>query len=386
VPRAAAALAATLVALAVVLAPSASASPSLKVGIFDDGVVLYGEPDLVFPQLAKTGTQLLRVNLWWSGPGISVATRKPKRPGDPKDPAYNWDTYDRTVRFSIVNNIQPIFSIIGTPPWANAAKGWNVAPTNARDLRLFAAAAQKRYSGTFVNADGITLPRVSLWMAWNEPNNPVFLKPQYRRTGKTWAIQSGRDYAKMCNAVVQGVKSIQRSSTVACGATGPRGNNNPNSSRPSVSPLPFLRAMKLGGAKGFDAYAHHPYYGSPAETPSTPPPPGKRGRPPTAVTLGNIDVLIKEIDRLYGKRMRIWVTEYGYQTNPPDRFYGVTYSKQAKYLTQAVSVVRANPRIDVFLWFLLRDEERLGGWQSGLTTFEGRRKSSFNAFRRAVLG
>jgi hypothetical protein len=386
VPRAAAALAATLVALAVVLAPSASASPSLKVGIFDDGVVLYGEPDLVFPQLAKTGTQLLRVNLWWSGPGISVATRKPKRPGDPKDPAYNWDTYDRTVRFSIVNNIQPIFSIIGTPPWANAAKGWNVAPTNARDLRLFAAAAQKRYSGTFVNADGITLPRVSLWMAWNEPNNPVFLKPQYRRTGKTWAIQSGRDYARMCNAVVQGVKSIQRSSTVACGATGPRGNNNPNSSRPSVSPLPFLRAMKLGGAKGFDAYAHHPYYGSPAETPSTPPPPGKRGRPPTAVTLGNIDVLIKEIDRLYGKRMRIWVTEYGYQTNPPDRFYGVTYSKQAKYLTQAVSVVRANPRIDVFLWFLLRDEERLGGWQSGLTTFEGKRKSSFNAFRRAVLG
>jgi hypothetical protein len=386
VPRAAAALAATLVALAVVLAPSASASPSLKVGIFDDGVVLYGEPDLVFPQLAKTGTQLLRVNLWWSGPGISVATRKPKRPGDPKDPAYNWDTYDRTVRFTIVNNNQPINTNIGTPPWANAAKGWNVAPTNARDLRLFAAAAQKRYSGTFVNADGITLPRVSLWMAWNEPNNPVFLKPQYRRTGKTWAIQSGRDYARMCNAVVQGVKSIQRSSTVACGATGPRGNNNPNSSRPSVSPLPFLRAMKLGGAKGFDAYAHHPYYGSPAETPSTPPPPGKRGRPPTAVTLGNIDVLVKEIDRLYGKRMRIWVTEYGYQTNPPDRFYGVTYSKQAKYLTQAVSVVRANPRIDVFLWFLLRDEERLGGWQSGLTTFEGKRKSSFNAFRRAVLG
>jgi hypothetical protein len=386
VPRATAALAAIAVAIAVVLAPSAAASTSLKVGIFDDGVVLYGEPDLVFPQLAKTSTQMLRVNLWWSGPGITVATRKPKRPGDPSDSAYNWDTYDRTVRFSIVNGIQPIFSIIGTPPWANSAKGWNVAPTNARDLRLFAAAAQKRYSGTFVNADGITLPRVSMWMAWNEPNNPVFLKPQYRRTGRTWAIQSGRDYAKICNAVVQGVKSVQRSSKVACGATGPRGNNNPNSSRPSVSPLPFLRAMKSGGAKGFDAYAHHPYYGSPAETPSTPPPPGRRGQPPTAVTLGNINVLIKEIDRLYGRRTRVWVTEYGYQTNPPDRFYGVTYSKQAKYLTQAVSIARANPRIDVFLWFLLRDEQRLGGWQSGLTTFEGKRKPSFNAFRRAALG
>ena len=377
--------AALAVAVAVVLAPTASASQSLRIGIFDDGVVLYGEPDLVFPQLQKTRTQLLRVNLWWSGPGITVATRKPKRPADPNDPAYNWDTYDRTVRFSIVNGIIPIFSIIGTPPWANAAKGWNVAPTNARDLQNFAAAAQKRYSGTFVNADGVVLPRVSLWMAWNEPNNPVFLKPQYRRVGKTWTIQSGRDYAKLCNAVVSGIKSVQRTSKVACGATGPRGNNNPNSSRPSVSPIPFLRAMKAGGAKGFDAYAQHPYYGSPAETPSTKPPPGLRGQPPTAVTLGNIDVLIGELDRLYGRQMRVWVTEYGYQTNPTDQIFGVPWSKQAAYLTQAVSIVRANPRIDMFLWFLLRDEQRLSGWQSGLMTYDGKRKPSFAAFQRAAI-
>ena len=380
----AAALVASAAGLALCLAPTASASGSLRVGIFDDGMVLYGEPDAVFAQLSKTETQLVRVNLWWAGPSLKVVTARPRRPADPNDPAYNWDTYDRTVRFAVVNGMQPIFSIIGTPPWANAAKGWNVAPTNAGDLRSFAAAAQKRYSGTFVNADGVTLPRVSLWMAWNEPNNPVFLKPQYRRAGKGWTIESGRAYAKICNAVVQGIKSVQRSSKVACGATGPRGNNNPNSSRPSVSPLPFLRAMKAGGAKGFDAYAHHPYYGSPAETPTTKPPPGRRGQPPTAVTLGNFDVLVKEIDRLYGKRMRIWITEYGYQTNPPDKIFGVTWRKQATYLTQAVAWARRNPRVDVFLWFLLRDEERLGGWQSGLTTVTGQRKASFRAFQQAV--
>ena len=382
--RLGAAAAALAVGVALALAPAAGGSGSLKLGIFDDGVVLYGEPDLVFPQLARTGTQLLRVNLWWAGPGIRVATRKPRRPGDPNDPAYNWDTYDRTVRFAIVNGIEPVFSFVGTPPWANAAKGWNVAPTSARDLRLFAAAAQKRYSGTFVNADGVTLPRVSLWMAWNEPNNPVFLKPQFRRAGKAWAIQSGRDYALICNAVVQGIKSVDATSKVACGATGPRGNNNPNSSRPSVSPLAFLRAMKAGGAKGFDAYAHHPYYGSPAETPSTKPPPGSRGQPPTAVTLGNVELLVKELDLLYGKRMRIWVTEYGYQTFPPDRIFGVTPSKQASYLTQAVALARKHPRIDMFLWFLLRDEQRLDGWQSGLMTWDGVRKPAFNAFRRAA--
>ena len=384
--RGGAALVAAAVALAACLASTASASPLLRVGIFDDGMVLYGEPDLVFSQLANTGTQLVRVNLWWAGPGIRVATRRPRRPADPSDPAYNWDTYDRTVRFSIVNGMEPVFSIIGTPPWANAAKGWNVAPTNARDLRLFAAAAQRRYSGTFVNADGVTLPRVNLWMAWNEPNNPVFLKPQFRRTGRTWTIQSGRDYAKICNAIVQGVKSVRKASKIACGATSPRGNNNPNSSRPSVSPIPFARAMKAGGATGFDAYAHHPYNGSPAETPTTKPPPGKRGQPPTAVTLGNLDTLVSELNTLYRKRVRFWITEYGYQTNPPDRIAGVTPSKQAAYLLQAVAYARRHPQIDLFLWFLLRDEGRLDGWQSGLTTVTGARKPSFNAFRRAVLG
>ena len=379
-------LVASLLGLALVLAPTAGAVKNVQVGIFDDGVVLYGEPELVFPQLAKTGTKLLRVNLWWAGPGISVATKKPRKGAEPTDLAYNWDTYDRTVRFAVENNINPVFSIIGTPPWANAAKGWNVAPTNARDLRRFAAAAQKRYSGRFVNADGVTLPRVSSWMAWNEPNNPVFLKPQYRRVGTKWAIQSGADYARICNAIVQGIKSVQRTSKVACGATGPRGNNNPSSSRQSVSPIAFLRAMRAGGARGFDAYAHHPYYGSPTETPTTKPRPGLRGQPPTAVTLGNFDVLVKELDRLYGKPMRIWVTEYGYQTNPTDRIFGVPYAKQAAYLTQAVAFARRHPRIDLFLWFLLRDEERLGGWQSGLITFDGKRKSSFNAFRRAALG
>jgi hypothetical protein len=144
--------------------------------------------------------------------------------------------------------------------------------------------------------------------------------------------------------------------------------------------------MKTGGAKGFDAYAHHPYYGSPAETPTTRPPPGLRGRPPTAVTLGNFDLLVAELDKLYGNRTRVWITEYGYQTNPPDRIFGVSDAKQASYLTNAVALARRHPKVDMFLWFLLRDEVRVEGWQSGLMTYDGRRKSSWSAFRRAATG
>ena len=62
--------------------------------------------------------------------------------------------------------------------------------------------------------------------------------------------------------------------------------------------------------------------------------------------------------RLYGNK-RIWITEYGYQTNPPDRVFGVSWANQAKYLTQAYGIAKRHPRIDYFLWFLLRDERRL---------------------------
>ena len=67
---------------------------------------------------------------------------------------------------------------------------------------------------------------------------------------REWNIESREDaidYAKICNAVVKGVrKTTIGASKVACGVTGPRGNNNPNSSRAATSPLAFLRAMKAG--------------------------------------------------------------------------------------------------------------------------------------------
>ena len=126
----------------------------------------------------------------------------------------------------------------------------------------------------------------------------------------------------------------------------------------------------------FDVYAHHPYYGGKNQTPNTPP--GSR----RSVTLGNIGVLLREIKRLYGPK-HLWITEYGYQTNPPDRAIGVSLAKQALYLKQAFARARRNPRIDMMIWFLLRDEPNVpAGWQSGLFDIRGRRKPAYNAFRR----
>jgi hypothetical protein len=177
-------------------------------------------------------------------------------------------------------------------------------------------------------------------LAWNEPNNPVFLAPQYRKVSGRWFPQSAYSYVRICNAIYNGVHSVQHTAAkVACGGTDPRGNNQPRSKRASISPLVFMRGVKKYGLRRFDAWAHHPYASRPTENPTSKPPPGLRGQPPTAVTLGNIDVLIGELDRLYGRQLRVWVTEYGYQTNPTDQIFGVPWSKQAAYLAQAVSIV-----------------------------------------------
>ena len=375
-------IAAALAATVGLCVPAAGASRFVQLGLFDDAQFNYGNPDRVFPMLRDLNTQVIRVSLVWGGPN-GVARRRPVNPQNPNDPAYDWSVYDRTVLYAAQYGIKVVFSIIGTPPWANSAAGVNVKPKSALDLERFAVAAARRYSGSWTARDGRVLPAVRQWLAWSEPNNPAFLRPQFKKVRGKVIIQSAIDYAQICNAIVKGIrKTSVGASKVACGVTGPRGNNNPNSARPSTSPLPFLRAMKKAGAKGFDAYAHHPYYGAPRETPSTPPPPGIHGNAPTAITLGNINLLVKEVTRLYGGK-RIWITEYGYQTNPPDRIFGVSRGNQARYLTQAYGIARRHPRIDMFLWFLLRDETRLvDGWQSGLLTASGAKKPAFAAFEQ----
>jgi hypothetical protein len=212
---------------------------------------------------------------------------------------------------------------------------------------------------------------VKLWLAWNEPNNPVWLTPQYR--GRR--IVSAAAYKKICESIWTGVHFTNLGGEqVACGATGPRGNDAPRSSRPSTSPLAFIRALKKAGLKHFDAFAHHPYYSKPSESPRS----RARGN---NVELGNIGTLISAVTKAWGKKP-IWITEYGFQTKPPDNLFGISLRRQATYVSQAFAIARANPRISMMIWFLLRDDSRLSGWQSGLMTASGKKKPAYRAFQR----
>jgi hypothetical protein len=376
-------------------APTARTSSHMLVGINDEPDTLYGNPATAFATLTALKVQVLRVNLYWGGNKWAVANKKPTDATDPGDPAYNWALYDRLVRYAADHDIKVLFSFLFTPSWANGGKAKSVAPTNAKDLQNFAYAAAERYSGLWIppswqqNASlGIgntPLPKVTMWTAWNEPNNPLWLTPQYKRVGGKWRVESAYQYAKICNAVYTGVHSVLISATegtlkgeqVACGVTGPKGNDAPMGDRPSVDPLTFLTAAKRYGMKTFDVYAHHPYADKGSEAPNYKP----TGAHVRRVQLGNINVLTTLLTKLYGPK-HLWITEYGYQTNPPDNKtgFGVSWAKQALYMKQAYAIARKNPRIDMMLWFLVRDEANLGGWQSGLETVTGKKKPAWSAF------
>src|SRR6476646_6810357 len=110
-------VAAVLVALA---APATSwASSHIRFGVDDDQIVGAGpagdsEPDA----LDSLGVRLVRYTVNWR----RVAPRKPEKPLDPRDPAYDWGSADQALRRLHKRGIVALVTLWGTPAWANDGK------------------------------------------------------------------------------------------------------------------------------------------------------------------------------------------------------------------------------------------------------------------------
>ena len=326
-------------ALAVGLAvQAATASPKkhavarsahLLVGMNDEPDTLYGNPATAFATLKTLKVQVLRVNLYWGGNKWAVANTKPADATDPGDPAYNWALYDRLVQYAHTYNIPVVFSILFTPSWANGGQARTVAPTNMLDLQNFARAAAERYSGLWTPpswqrdaalgiGDG-PLPKVGMWTAWNEPNNPIWLTPQYRKVGGKWVIQSASQYAKICNAVYNGVHTPGlRPAPRRAGRLRrhrPEGQRRAHVDPPLGRPALVPQRGEGGRDEGRSTSTRTTRT---ADDGSEPPNYVPKGKDKRRIQLGNINVLLAKITQLYGPK-HLWITEYGYQTNPPDK-------------------------------------------------------------------
>jgi hypothetical protein len=170
----------------------------------------------------------------------------------------------------------------------------------------------------------------------------------------------------------QGVDEV-----VAGGATKPN-YSGPKTFEPAVAPLRFL--LELGKFHPpLDVYSHHPYRTDAGQ---------KKGQVPNPndIAFADLPRLITGLDKAFPrKHLHLWVTEFGLQTNPPDSFQGVSLSYQAQQLRRNVASSRTNPRIDMLIWYLIRDEAVrkpfAAGFQTGLAFTNGKPKPAWNVFR-----
>lgn len=95
--------------------------------------------------------------------------------------------------------------------------------------------------------------------------------------------------------------------------------------------------------------------------------------------MATIDKLVGLVARSW-PRARIWLTEYGYQSNPPDRLLGVPLALQAQYVGEGAYAVYKTPRVDLLIHFLYRDEPQIARFQSGLVTLTNAQKPAHAAF------
>jgi len=338
-------VAAALVVLSAWTSPAA-ASRWIQYGLQDDAWLLAGpDPDALPARIAilkKLGVGIVRYNLQWS----SIAAQRPVHGADPFDPAYDWAAAD-TVLDALHDAGTPVLlTVNGTPSWANGGRGPSYAPTSSSPFTGFVTAAAERYSW------------VKKWTIWNEPNQPRWLRPN---SPKTYVSRILNPAYAVLHREIGGVQ-------VGAGGTAPRAGTG------GLSPLAWLDGLHAAHAR-FDAYAHNPYPLSPQETPSA----GACGHC-TTVTLASMSRLIAKLDAYFGKKP-VWLTEYGYQTNPPDRNFGVSWPKQAQFVSEASLRAYQLPQVTILIHYLYRDEPDPGAWQSGLQTDAGKVKPSFDAFR-----
>jgi hypothetical protein len=228
---------------------------------------------------------------------------------------------------------------------------------------------------------------VQRWTAWNEPNLTQTLIPQVQLVDGRLTMVSPRIYAGILTAIYEGVHQAGAElgirEQVAGGVTAPFGCGL-HCRRHSIAPLTFLRKVAAFHPP-FDVWAHHPYRVHRYETPTV-------GAADPQVSFGNLGDLRRTLDQLYpGRHVPIWITEIGYQTNPPDTDQGVSPRDQARYLAEVVRRARQMPGVELLIWFMLRDESidgraNFGGFQTGLVDDHNRRKPAFWTFRSLALG
>jgi hypothetical protein len=349
---------------AVLLVPAASAADRMWIGFHDDPVLRFdGGRVEAFDRASANNAVILRTLIEWP----KAAPTRPANPSDPFDPAYRFDDLDEFVRSAQTRGIEVLITLWGTPSWANGGQKPQFAPTSMSDFRNFARAVASRYSGRYAG-----YPFVRFFGIWNESNLATFLMPQYDAAGN---VVSGRVYARLAAAGYAGIKAGNAQALVAIGETSSNGRDKKIPGlTDTVRPGTFMaQVAKTNPRLKFDAWAQHPYPFPVNQAPS------QKIKYPN-VNFSTLGLFGTELDKAFKrKNIPIWITEFGSETRPGEP-RGVSEAQQAAYLPLAISLARKNPRVAMFIWFVMQDSPG-STWQSGIYRTNGAAKPAQERFR-----
>jgi hypothetical protein len=352
---------ALLVMTVLLAAPAATAyaAPRMPIGFFDDPSFRWSPTRAEnLQQAAASGASVIHTTATWA----QLAPTKPSNALNGDDPAYKLADLDDLVFQSGQYGLRVMINITGTPKWANGGKAPNVMPRKLSDLTAFSRMLASRYNGRAGHGS------VTLYSVWNEPNLQLFLTPQF--AGKK--IVGPANYAKLYKAAYAGIKAGNSAAKVAIGETSARGRDKPlNGNSATIAPGTFAKYLARVKGLRFDAWAHHPYPTTPKMKPL------QKVRYPN-VTLETLPTFEKDLKKWFHRAVPVWITEYGHETKPGEP-RGVSTAVQASYARQALNFAKADPNVQMFIWFTFRDS-RGNPWQSGLENASGATKPAYNAF------
>ena len=413
-------IAAVLILLA--LATPAEASRTQDATFQDDNRLIFNDEAGVvatLDELRTLGVDRIRVSLFWRA--IAPDADKDAKPSfdATNSETYGrdqWDRYDRLLRLAaergIAVNLNPTTPApdwaTGSPERSDIDETWE---PSAKEFGDFIRAAGKRFDGS---RPGV--PRVDYWSLLNEPNQAGWLTPQWQQLGGAWVETAPRLARDLTSAAWQALQDTGHGSdTILVGELAPKGLKAVRGETRSIDALRFIRRLYclddnlqfLSGtaaeqqgcptgdqARAFPAqhpglfratgFAHHPYELVFA--------PSRRPTWRDWATMGNLRDLQRLLRRVWDRyaqprrgNIPLYLTEFGYQTNPPDRF-GVSRAKQAAYLNEAEYIAYRQRDVRTIAQFLLTDggEPLNVTFQSGLRFLSGKLKPAYHAYRMPI--
>ncbi|MGI9080746.1 MAG: hypothetical protein ACR2FZ_00490 [Thermoleophilaceae bacterium] len=407
-------------AIAAALAPPAAAS-TRQLSIMQDDAAFLGisnhDPEQAMAEAKALGADVVRTFVVWKSVSPQPESRQMPPgfdPGNPDSPGYDWSFYDAFIDRARRAGLKVFLTLAPPQPyWASEQP--EACPHHVAGNRLlvlscmwkpdpvlfgqFAHAVARRYGARAAGSHGGS---VILYSMWNEPNLEHYLFPQLERIGGRTVDTAAKRYRRLW---FEGWKAISISD--------PSRRNNVLFGEAAAisSPIDTLNAALCLDEKGrpfrgrmrrlqgcvrprtlpIGGVAIHPYNDHAGGTVFT------RSFSPDSVAASYVPRVHRVMDRAarLGRipaGRGVYLTEFGFQTNPPDTRYGLSPKRHAAAINEADRLYYADPRVKATSQFELYDVPSVPDedpaqevYTTGLRYLDGSAKPALEAYRLPLV-